>query len=49
LRAAREWDSCCESQAISADCGEPYINEKIAKEVKTLAKEELNGRVCLQE
>jgi len=25
------------------------INEKIAKEIKTLAKEELNGRVCLQE
>ena len=25
------------------------INEKIAKEIKTLAKEELNDRICLQE
>ena len=33
---------------ICANCGEPYIVEKIAKEVEALANEELNGRVSLK-
>ena len=32
---------------ICANCGEPYINEKIAKEVEALANEELDGRMSL--
>ena len=30
---------------ICANCGEPYIDEKIAKEVEALANEELNGLI----
>jgi YgiT-type zinc finger domain-containing protein len=33
---------------ICANCGEPYIDEKIVKEVQQLANEELNGRVTLR-
>ena len=33
---------------ICANCGEPYIDEKTAKEVEALATEELNGRVSLK-
>ncbi len=33
---------------ICANCGEPYIDEKIAKQVEALANEELNGRVGLR-
>ena len=33
---------------ICANCGEPYIDEKIAREVEALANEELNGRVSLK-
>ena len=33
---------------ICANCGEPYIDEKIAKQVEALANEELNGRVSLK-
>ncbi|HMG74204.1 MAG TPA: type II toxin-antitoxin system MqsA family antitoxin [Pyrinomonadaceae bacterium] len=32
---------------ICANCGEPYIDEKTAKEVEVLANEELKGRVSL--
>ena len=33
---------------ICSNCGEPYIDEKTAKEVEALANEELNGRVSLK-
>ena len=33
---------------ICANCGEPYLDEKTAKEVEALANEELNGRVSLK-
>ncbi len=33
---------------ICANCGEPYIDERTAKQVETLANEELNGRVSLR-
>ena len=33
---------------ICANCGEPYIDEKTAKQVETLANEELNGHVSLK-
>jgi len=33
---------------ICANCGEPYINKKIAKEVERLANEKLNGRFSLR-
>ena len=33
---------------ICANCGEPYIDEKVAKEVEALANEELDGRVSLK-
>ena len=32
---------------ICANCGEPYINEKTAKEVEALANEELDSRMSL--
>ena len=33
---------------ICANCGEPYIDERTAKQVEALANEELNGRVSLR-
>jgi YgiT-type zinc finger domain-containing protein len=33
---------------ICANCGEPYIDERTAKQVEVLANEELNGRVSLR-
>lgn len=33
---------------ICANCGEPYIDEKTAKEVEALANAELNGRVSFK-
>ena len=33
---------------ICANCGEPYIDEKIAKEVEALANAELNGLVSFK-
>lgn len=33
---------------ICANCGEPYIDEKIAKEVESLANDELDGRISLR-
>ena len=33
---------------ICANCGEPYIDENIAKEVETFANEELNGLVSFK-
>jgi len=33
---------------ICANCGEPYIDEKTAKQVEALANEELNGRASLR-
>ena len=33
---------------ICANCGEPYIDERTAKQVEALATEELNGRVTLR-
>ena len=33
---------------ICANCGEPYIDERIAGQVEALANEELNGRVSLR-
>ena len=33
---------------ICANCGEPYIDEKTAKEVEALANEELNGLISFK-
>ena len=33
---------------ICANCGEPYLDERTAKQVEALANEELNGRVSLR-
>ena len=33
---------------ICANCGEPYIDERTAKQVEALANEGLNGRVSLR-
>jgi YgiT-type zinc finger domain-containing protein len=33
---------------ICANCGEPYIDERTARQVEALANEELNGRVSLR-
>src|SRR5947207_5062636 len=33
---------------ICANCGEPYIDERTAKQVEALANEELNGHVSLR-
>ena len=33
---------------ICANCGEPYIDERTAKQVEALVNEELNGRVSLR-